>query len=66
MSAEYPGLLHCYRCDAHYTAGHWYRVRWPAGTTDNRKWLGAMDDNDCPICRRPPLLVKPVEQVAAM
>lgn len=65
MSGEYPGLLHCYRCDAHYSAGHWYRGYF-IGTGPTFYATGRMDDNDCPICRRPPLLTKPVEQWAVM
>jgi hypothetical protein len=57
MSAEYPGLLHCYRCGAHYRAGNWMTARFE-GTAPPIP-VARLDDNNCPICRRPPDLEKP-------
>lgn len=47
-------LTKCYRCMALYRPGNWWRVSYPGGTSNDKRWLSRIDDAHCPICRKEP------------
>ncbi len=59
-------MIKCYRCDALYRPGWWRLVHYPPGTSGTFIVVRELPESDCPICRKPPLLEKPVEWRVAM
>lgn len=59
-------LVKCYRCTAQYRPGGWGYGRYAPGTTGKFYCRGEIPYEHCPICRKPPLLEKPVEYHGAM
>jgi hypothetical protein len=62
-------MVSCFRCDAVYDpAIQWVYGWWDKNSTvlNNFHRLGSIKLGDCPICRQPPLLEKPVQYTAAM
>jgi hypothetical protein len=59
-------LVHCFRCEAWYRPGGWFRAERAHDTTGNVRLLGPIRAADCPICRKPPMTENPNVYVGPM
>ena len=60
-SKQTDELITCHRCDARYSKNaRWMLVSYDEGTSGNYRKNGDVGEGHCPICRKPPLLEKPV------